>query len=136
MRLGFAGIIAVAVLALELVGIYHIGQRIGLWWTLLWLVAGIFAGVSIMRDAGAGLRQRLAASLQQGHEPFGVIWATGRRFLAGLLLILPGAGSDILALLLLLWPSPPRPTGTPPGAARRAHRPGDDVIEGEFRRED
>ena len=135
MRLGFAGIIAVAVLALELVGIYHIGQRIGVWWTLLWLLGGVVAGVSIMRDAGAGLMPRLAASLQQGHEPFGVLWAAGRRFFAGLLLILPGAGSDILALLLLLWPSPPRPS-TPPGAARRAHRPGDDVIGGEFRRED
>jgi len=135
MRLGFAGIIAVAVLALELVGIYHIGQRIGLWWTLLWLVGGVLVGVSIMRKAGAGLMPRLAAALQQGHEPLGVLWATGRRFLAGLLLILPGAGSDILGLLLLLWPSPPMPPPTP-GAARRAQRTGDDVIEGEFRRED
>lgn len=136
MRLGFAGIIAVGVLALELVGIYHIGQRIGLWWTLLWLIAGVFAGVSVMRNAGAGLMPRLAAALQQGREPFGVLWATGRRFLAGLLLILPGAGSDILALLLLLWPSPRLPTGKPPDPARRAQRSGDEVIEGEFRRED
>ncbi len=135
MRLGFAGIIAVAILALELVGIYQIGQRIGLFWTLLWLIGGVVAGVMVIRRAGVGLMPELAESVRRGHEPFGVLWATGRRFVAGVLLMLPGAGSDVLALLLLLWPTRTRPLAAR-GAAAQTRRAGDDVIEGEFRRED
>lgn len=135
MKLGFAGIIAVAILALELVGIYHIGQRAGLVWTLLWLIGGVVAGVVVIRRAGLGLMPGLAESMRRGHEPFGVLWATGRRFVAGVLLMLPGAGSDVLALVLLLWPMRSRPQAAR-DAAPRARRPGDDVIEGEFRRED
>jgi hypothetical protein len=50
-------------------------------------------------------------------------------------LIFPGAISDVIALVLLLWagfrppPPPPRPRG--PGSAAN-----DDVIEGDFRRVD
>jgi UPF0716 protein FxsA len=129
MRLGFVGIIAVAFLALEMVGIYLIGQEMGLMRTALWLLAAFVSGIWVIRHAGAGFLPNLSASLNQGHAPFGVLWVTGRRFLAGVLLILPGALSDLIALILLIWPSPKPP---PPQQS-----PGDDgVIEGEFRRED
>jgi UPF0716 protein FxsA len=129
MRLGFVGIIAMAFLALEMVGIYRIFQSIGGAPTFLWLIAAVIAGVGVIRRAGAGFLPALAASLERGHAPFGIIWTTGRRFLAGALLILPGAIGDLVALVLLLWPAPRIP------AARRA--PAEDgVIEGEFRRED
>jgi UPF0716 protein FxsA len=165
MRMGFSGgiasgpvgtfvaIIAVVILALEIVGIYQIGQRIGLPLTLLWLIAAVVLGVNVIRRAGNDFPARMAAALQHGQAPFALLWATGRRYLAGLLLIFPGPFSDILGLLLLAWPSrlPPAspnrapdgegPEATvepPPGPDRRAtRRPGDgNVIEGEFRRED
>jgi UPF0716 protein FxsA len=129
MRLGFAGIIAVAFLALEMVGMYLIAGSIGLLSTCLWLFGAFVAGVWVIRQAGAGFLPGLAASANHGHAPFGLLWATGRRFLAGVLLILPGAISDLIALLLLLWPSPKT---VPPSAAG----PEDGVIEGEFRREE
>jgi UPF0716 protein FxsA len=93
------------------------------------MLAAMVAGVAVIRRAGAGFAPSLLAALQGGHAPFAVVWATGRRFLAGVLLIVPGVISDVLALLLLLWPAPRIPPAR--GAPAR-----DDVIEGEFRRED
>lgn len=130
MRLGFLGIIAVAIPALELVGIYLIGQRIGALWTLVWLFGAAAAGVLLMRTTGAGFLPRVTQALAQGEDPFSVLLASGRRFLAGVLLILPGLGSDLIALTLLLWPSP----AARPQAGRA--QADDGVIEGEFRRED
>jgi UPF0716 protein FxsA len=129
MRLGIFGIIAVAFLALEMVGIYRVAQDIGWAATLLWLLAAGIAGVAVIRRAGSGFLTGLLASAQAGQAPIAVVWSTGRRFLAGSLLIFPGIFSDLLGLLLLLWPGPRLP---PPRPAERDH----DVIEGEFRRED
>lgn len=130
MRLGFVGIIAVAFLALEMLGIVLVGREIGVLATLFWLFAAVIAGSWVIRHAGAGFMARLARGLHQQQAPFGLIWATGRRFMAGVLLILPGPVSDFMALILLLWPSPPA------GPTPRPRNVGEDgIIEGEFRRE-
>lgn len=126
-------IIAVAIPALEIVGIYQIAQTIGWGWTLVWLISAIWIGATLIRAQHGDLPARVKQALERGEAPFGEIWAGGRRLLAGVLLILPGAGSDVLALLLLLWPTARTPAPTPPPTAR----PGEpEVIEGEFRRED
>jgi UPF0716 protein FxsA len=74
----------------------------------------------------------MAAAVLAGQHPLQSLKASGLRFLAGLLLILPGAASDLLALVLLAWagfrPPPHRPPGGGPA--------GDEVIEGEYRRLD
>ncbi len=126
-------IIAVAIPALEIVGIYQIAQKIGWGWTLLWLIAAIWAGVALIRAQHSDLPARLKQAMARGEAPFGEVWASGRRLLAGVLLILPGAGSDLLALLLLLWPTARAPAPMPPPGATRGES---EVIEGEFRRED
>lgn len=129
MRLGFMGIIAVAFLALEMVGMYLLAREIGAFNTLLWLLAAFVVGVWVIRRAGTGLQGSLQAALERGHTPFGILWMTGRRFLAGALLVFPGIVSDLMALVLLLWPG-----AKAPPARRTAGDEG--VIEGEFRRED
>ncbi len=138
MRLGVAGIIAVAIPALEIVGIYQVGSRIGVGWTLAWLLAAMFIGAAVIRQEQAAFMPRLQQAMAQGQAPFGLLWASGWRFLAGVLLIVPGAFSDVLALLLLLWPGPKMARGEPVGPAPRqgAQRTEGDVIEGEFRREE
>jgi len=148
MRFGFAGIIAVAIPALEIVGIYLIGSRIGLGWTLIWLLAAMIVGGMVINQERASFMPRLQQAMAQGHPPFGLLWASGRRFLAGVLLIIPGPWSDFIALILLLWPRPKlAPLGPlgpdradsarPQGAARtKSGEASGDVIEGEFRRED
>ncbi len=148
MRFGFAGIIAVAIPALEIVGIYLVGSRIGLGWTLIWLVAAVIGGGMVINQERASFMPRLQQAMAQGHPPFGLLWASGRRFLAGVLLIVPGPFSDAIALILLLWPRPklaplgasaPDQTesGRPQGQSRaKSGEAGGEVIEGEYRRED
>lgn len=129
---GPAVIIAVALPALEMLGIYLVSRQIGWGWTLAWLVADVWLGLRLIRSPQGDLAARLRQTMERGEHPLGEIWASGRRLLAGVLLIVPGPGSDLLALLLLLWPARrqplPPPSATPPGEAR--------IIEGEFRREE
>lgn len=151
MRIGFFGIIAVAFLALEIVGIALVAQEIGGLRTFLWLLAAAMAGGWLIRTAGTGFMPELMQASANGQDPFSVMWRTGRRFLAGMLLIFPGPITDVLALLLLLTAGLPRAgrqgagvdqeagfgTGhAPPGSRRPGGRTDGDVIEGQFRRED
>ncbi len=110
-----------------MVGIYLVGARIGGAYTLLLLLLGLALGAWTLRLAGTALLPELLHSLQSGHAPLGALWRTGRRLLAGLLLIFPGFFSDALALLLLLWPGAARPA--PPRGGGR-----DGVIDGEWQR--
>jgi len=116
-----------------MVGIYQIAQNLGWGWTLLWLLTAAWVGVALIRAQHSDLPARLSQALARGETPFGEIWASGRRVLAGVLLILPGMGSDLLAILLLLWPTARTPDDTPPGTDPRGEK---EAIEGEFRRED
>ena len=151
MRFGFVGIIAGAFLALEIVGIALLAGEIGGLRTFLWLLAAAFAGGWLIRTAGAGFMPELMHATTSGQDPFSVMWRTGRRFLAGMLLIFPGPITDVIAVLLLLTAGLPRaaapaPNRRPdagyadepgPSGPRPAGRPPEgDVIEGEFRRED
>jgi UPF0716 protein FxsA len=149
MRLGVVGIIAVAFLALEIVGITLVAEDIGVLRTFLWLLAAMVAGAWLIRSAGTGFMPELMQATSNGQDPFAVMWSAGRRFLAGMLLILPGFISDVIALLLLLTAGLPRSPGPSrtagheaagPHAPHRGHYgsgPHDgDVIEGEYRRED
>lgn len=149
MRLGFVGIIAVAFLALEIVGIALVAGEIGGLRTFLWLLGAALAGGWLIRTAGAGFMPELMHATASGQDPFSVMWRAGRRFLAGMLLIFPGPVTDVLGLLILLTAGLPRATGPMPagrggagpgytaqGPARPRGQGDDDVIEGEFRRED
>jgi UPF0716 protein FxsA len=150
MRFGFVGIIAVAFLALEIVGIALAAGEIGALRIFVWLLAAALAGGWLIRSAGAGFMPELAQATANGEDPFTVMWRAGRRFLAGMLLIFPGLITDVLALLMLLTAGLPRGNGPIHtggyGAGREdslqqapPHRRSgtdNDVIEGEFRRED
>lgn len=100
-------------------------QKIG-WWLLAWLIGAVFIGVTLIRGAQFAIFERLMGAVQQGQNPFRVIFSAGRVMLAGFLLIFPGVITDLLALVLLLWP---RSRQLPPMQQS-------DVIEGEFRREE
>ena len=129
----FWPIITLAFPVLEIIGIVFIWDEIGVW-TLLWLLLAMLVGSMLIAVERAAFAPGLAATMAAGGNPFEVLKASGLRFLAGLLLIFPGAISDAIALVLLIWaglrPPPPRmPRG--PGSAAN-----DEVIDGEFRRVD
>lgn len=128
MHAWFLTIIALGLPALELVGIVLIWREIGAW-TLAWLSGAALLGFWLLRREHLDFLPRLARAMTDGHTPWAVLFASFRRVLAALLLIFPGAGSDLLALLLLIWPGG-RPPRRPP-----SRRP-DEVIEGEYRRVD
>lgn len=132
MRAWFVMIIALGLPALELVGIYLIWQLIGVW-TLIWLAGAAVVGIRLLRREHLDFMPRLAQSVMDGHTPLAVMLASFRRVLAGLLLVFPGMGSDLLALILLLWPGGRQPRRPPTQASTH---PGETVIEGEYRRLD
>lgn len=101
-----------------------VAQKIG-WWLLVWLIGSVILGATLIREQQFALLGHVMRAAQQGGDPFQAIFASGRILLAGLLFIFPGVVSDVLALLLLIWPRPKLPS-----------TPESDVIEGEFRRED
>jgi UPF0716 protein FxsA len=124
-------IIALAVPVLEMVGIYRIWLGIGAW-TLVWLLLAALLGAALIAAERATFLPSLAQTMLGGKPPLGLIFASGQRFLAGVLLILPGAISDVAAILLLFRAG----LATTPARGKRGARASapPDVIEGEFER--
>jgi UPF0716 protein FxsA len=122
-------IIVLAFPVLESVGIYYVWQAIGAW-TLLWLLVAMLWGMLLLSDMPRHWAGQMIAGMQGGVTPGQMLTTVGLRMFAALLLIVPGAISDVLALGMLLWS-----WRTPaPAAARAAVY--DESIEGEFRRVD
>jgi len=98
-----------------------------------WLGMSVVAGFLLLRNERIAFRDNMVASMH-GDQPLlrGLV-DSGRKVLAGFLLLLPGVISDVLALLLLALPLNigrglgPLPAGT--AADRR-------TLDGEFRRLD
>lgn len=89
-------------------------------WLILHAKSSLLAGLATLRQSMGAAGARLNASALLGY-----FLASARAFFAGLLLLFPGALSDLLALLVVLLPgrvvAPPVPILD------------DGVIEGEFR---
>ena len=97
--------VILAVLALpvlELAVFISVGATIGFGWALSLILAGSFCGALILRHAGGGHVARIRAALD--HGSFTTLqtdaWG-GLTLIAGILLLIPGFITDIVALLLL-----------------------------------
>lgn len=145
-------LILLAFPVLEIWVLIELGSRYG--WALLgYLVVMAILGWRLILDEKVMIFGRVAQTLVQGGTPAKVLFGSAKNMIAGILLIIPGVITDIFAVILLLIPSPkplfpsPKPlsfeqndpTGfgngnhTNPKSRRAAN---DDVIEGEFKRED
>ena len=116
----------------------ELGDRYG-WWLAGYLLLVAILGWRLILDEKLLLLGRMTQTLSQGGTPVAAMFGSAKNLIAGILLIIPGVVSDALAVILLLLPSPKpafvsreTPTAGRPGP-RAAN---DDVIEGEFRRED
>jgi len=103
-NMGLLGLVIVLVFpALEIYTMFQLADVIG-WWLLAWLLASALLGSALIKEESMSVFGRLAMTSQNGQSPFAAIWQSGRNILAGVLLIFPGVISDVLALVLLLWP--------------------------------
>lgn len=90
--------------ALEIYTMFQVADVIG-WWLLAWLMLSALIGWILIKEEKMAVFGRLAVAVQNGQSPFAALWDSGRTMLAGLLLIIPGVLSDVLALILLLLPN-------------------------------
>jgi UPF0716 protein FxsA len=101
----------------------------------VWLGLSMIGGFLILRSERGTFRDHIVASLHGGQPLLRGLFDSGRRILAGILLLLPGVISDLIALALLALPlNVGRGLGTaaagPTPAVQRR------TLDGEYRRID
>lgn len=137
MMLRRLGALALLLPLIEIALFVQIGARVGLTPILIAVLASAMAGVWILRRQGRAAVGNVRAALIRGDSVPQAAFDTLGRFLAGVLLIVPGFFSDLLALLLLIRPvrrtlgrrffrEPPTPPGTKTDDKRGR------VLEGEY----
>ncbi len=110
----------------ELALLVHLAETHG-WWVLGWVILSACAGFALLKEARFALVSRIAAAIAVGRFPIAALVDSARTVVAGLLLILPGIISDLIAITLLLLPR----------AAFQEQAPVryGNVVDGQFRRE-
>ena len=119
----------------------YVTARIARWSGIplwLWFGCSFVAGLLLLRNERIAFRTRTVAALHGEQSLLRGLLDSGRKVLAGFLLILPGLVSDLAALTLLALPlNVGRPIG-PQAASAGRWRPqggGAETIDGDFRRE-
>ena len=141
------GLILLAFPFLEIFLLVDLAHRYG-WWLLLYLVVVGVLGLQLIKGEKLLLSAKMMQSVTAGGNPIKTILGSARNMVAGVLLIIPGVISDVIAVILLLIPisnastSKPNANGTtnnqqPPEFQRTNERvaaaaANDDVIEGEY----
>lgn len=125
MRLLLLLLILLAFPVLEVVLMVQLAGRFG-WGLLGYLMFAALCGWLLIQDERWVAFGRMAETLRAGQHPVRSLLTSAKKVLAGILLIVPGVLSDVLAILILLMPAP----------RMRSQPQEDGVIEGEWRRED
>jgi UPF0716 protein FxsA len=90
---------------LELAAFITVAAAIGFGWALSLVIAGSFAGLLVLRHAGGNHIARMRVAFTEGR--FTALQAdssSGFILVAGILLLIPGFITDVIALLLLVPP--------------------------------
>ncbi len=137
-------LLAAALPFIEILALIRLVTALGFLATLAWLLLAAAAGFALIQRQGLSALTRSQQALARGELPTQDVVNSGIAVLGGVLLIVPGPFSDLLALPCLV-PATRRRLADRLIAARfavpgapgvsPAARP-DSVIEGEFRRED
>ena len=128
-------IVTLALLSFPIAEIWiliNLFQQYG-WWVLLYLVAVFLLGLQLIRDEKLLFSGRMMQSLSQGGNPMKAMFGSARNIIAGILLIIPGVLTDVIAVMLLLMPVD---KNTVKSSTFKQQAANDDVIEGEFHREE
>lgn len=141
------GLILLAFPFAEIFLLVELAHRYG-WWLLVYLVAIGFLGLQLIRGEKLLMSAKMMQSLSAGGNPVKTMLGSARNMVAGVLLIIPGVITDMIAVILLLIPfgKPNLNTTTntqygntyePNPSKSNSYKPSpkaanDDVIEGEF----
>lgn len=136
----FVGLILLAFPIAEIWLLIELADQYG-WLLLLYLVAIGWLGLRLIREEKSSFSLRMMQNMAAGGNPVKAIFGSARNIIAGVLLMLPGVITDIIAVSLLLIPirnnhalnDQPSNDQFRQSSRQAAN---DDVIEGEFRRED
>ncbi|WP_020167114.1 MULTISPECIES: FxsA family protein [Methylotenera] len=74
------------------------------WWLLFYLVVVGFLGLQLIRGEKLLMTAKMMQSLTAGGNPVKTMIGSARNMVAGVLLIIPGVITDIIAVVLLLIP--------------------------------
>jgi UPF0716 protein FxsA len=98
------GYVVLAAIVAELASIAMVSDAVGWLWTMAALGAGVVAGMSVLAGRGVSTMSKAAEAMHDG-KPIGPVVVDGALVaLAGVLLIIPGFASDVVALALLVPP--------------------------------
>jgi len=89
----------------ELFVLIQVGQVVGLWWTILLVLAVSILGSWLVKREGWAAWRRVTTRVQTGEVPGDELVDGGLILLAGALLLTPGFITDLFALVLFLPPS-------------------------------
>ncbi|HEX6025423.1 MAG TPA: FxsA family protein [Solirubrobacter sp.] len=89
----------------ELALLIQIGQLIGVWWTILLLIADAVLGSWLLRAQGRSAWRRFNEALARGRLPHREVVDGVLIIFGGALLLTPGFISDVFGLLFLLPPT-------------------------------
>lgn len=130
------GLILLAFPIAEIWLLFVLGTQYG-GWLLLYVVVIALLGLQLIREEKLLFTGRMMQSLSAGGNPLKAVFGSARNIIAGVLLIIPGVITDVIAVILLFIPIKNKSITPPPFNSSRNHQAAnDDVIEGEFRRED
>lgn len=130
------GLILLAFPFLEIFLLVDLAHKYG-WWVLFYLVVIGYLGLQLIRGEKLLMSAKMMQSMSAGGNPIKTMLGSARNMVAGVLLIIPGIITDIIAVILLLIPiSKPglnsRFQNSAANAPYQAQAANDDVIEGEF----
>jgi UPF0716 protein FxsA len=89
-------------------------------------------GLRLIKQEKQLFAGRMMQTLAQSASPGSALFGSVKNLIAGILLVIPGVVTDGIAVILLLIPS----ATSASQAAFKQGAANDDVIEGEYRRED
>ena len=127
MRLLFT-ILLLSFPVIEIWGIFKLSHLYG-WWFFLYMVLVTYLGWRLIKEEKQMVVAKLMGAVGQGGNPIKAMIGSARNLFAGILFIIPGVITDIFAVILLLIP-------IKDNSSQNIHSPEEDVIEGEYRRDD
>lgn len=98
----FFGFLALLLPLIEIAVMVMVGQEIGVLGVIGLLILGVVTGVFLLRQQGLETMRRMRNIFDRGEVPVVEMWHGVLLAMAGILFILPGFVSDVIALFLLI----------------------------------